>query len=371
MRLLFWLSLFFMLMVYAGYPAWLYFRAKFWPRPVRRADIFPQITIVLAVRNEQKTLAAKLQNLAVLDYPADSLEIIIVSDGSTDHTNQILADWEKPNSRAVILPEHRGKATALNCGVAEAHGEIIVFTDARQIIATAALKQLVGNFADPSVGCVSGELVIAQGSTPVSSEGVGVYWRMEKKIRYWEALGGSTVGATGAFYAARKNLVARLPEDTILDDVYIPLQVLRQGFRVVFEPQAIATDALTPGPRNEFRRKVRTLTGNYQLLQLLPWLVTRSNPVRFEFVCHKLLRLVVPFALMGLFVASLLLKEAPYRIVLALELIFAGLAVVAITRSKLGFVSRLADVSLAFLVLNTAAAVALFYFVSGKKQLWA
>src|SRR4029077_9607339 len=130
---------------------------------------------------------------------------------------------------------------------------IVVFTDARQIIAPDALKELVANFADPSVGCVSGELVIADQLAAVSSQGVGLYWRMEKKIRYWESLSGSTVGATGAFYAVRRSLISPLPEGTILDDVYIPLQVVQQGFRVVFEPRAIATDDLTPGPRQEFR----------------------------------------------------------------------------------------------------------------------
>jgi cellulose synthase/poly-beta-1,6-N-acetylglucosamine synthase-like glycosyltransferase len=337
---------------------------------VRRETIFPCVTIVLAVRNEQNKLPAKLQNLALLDYPAERVEMIVVSDGSTDDTNRILAEWQARNRRAVILSDHRGKDVALDRGVAEALGEIVVFTDARQIIAPDALKNLVANFADRSVGGASGELVIAERSTATSSQGVGLYWRMEKKVRYWESLSGSTVGATGAFYAVRRSLIAALPEGTILDDVYIPLQVVQQGFRVVFEPRAIATDDLTPGPRKEFRRKVRTLTGNYQLLRLSPWLLTRANPVRFEFVCHKLLRLLTPFALVSLFVASLLLMEAPYRVVLAIELIFTGLAAVAMLRPKHVFLSRLADAALAFLVLNTAAAVAFYYFVSRKKQIW-
>lgn len=370
MKFLFWLSLLSMILLYLGYPIWLFFRAKFWPLPVRRESIFPSVSIVLALYNEQHNLPAKLYNLGVLDYPAESVEVIAVSDGSTDDTNGILAAWQSHNRRAVILPDHHGKDVALNRGVEEALGEIVVFTDARQMIAPEALKNLVANFADDSVGCVSGELVIAERLTATSSQGVGLYWRMEKKIRHWEALAGSTVGATGAFYAVRRSLIATLPVGTILDDVYIPLQVARQGFRVVFEPRAIATDDLTPGARREFRRKVRTLTGNYQLLRLSPWVVTRANPVRFEFVCHKLLRLLTPFALVSLFVTSLLLKEAPYRVVLAFELIFAGLAAVAMFRPKQRFLSRLAGAALAFLVLNTAAAVAFFYFVSRKKQIW-
>src|SRR6267378_594220 len=371
MRLLFWLSLALIFVAYAGYPIWLYFRARFWPRPVRRASIFPSVTILLAVHNEEKYLRAKLHNLAALDYPADRAEVIVVSDGSTDETNKILAVWEKANRRTMILTNHCGKATALNYGVTEAKGEIIVFTDARQTIAPDALKNLVANFGDPSVGCVSGELIINPNPSAASAEGVGLYWRLEKKIRYWEGLAGSTVGATGAFYAVRRNLLLPLPQETILDDVYIPFEVVRQGQRVVFEPRALAWDDLKPGPKQEFRRKVRTLIGNYQLLQIAPWILKRSNPIRFQFICHKLLRLLVPIALVGLLLSTFWLRKEIYGLALLLQLIFYGLAALSIFRAKVSMVSRLSDISLTFIVLNTAAAVAFIYFITGRKAVWA
>jgi poly-beta-1,6-N-acetyl-D-glucosamine synthase len=365
MKMLFWLSLSFIFIAYAGYPIWLYFRARFRPRPVQRASLSPSVTILLAVHCEEKTLPGKLHNLAALDYPPDRLEVIVISDGSTDETNKILAAWEASNRRTVILPNNRGKATALNYGAAEAKGEIVVFTDARQTIASGALRNLVANFADPSVGCVSGELIIR------SSQGIGLYWQLEKKIRYWEGLAGSTVGATGALYAVRRNLLLPLPQETILDDVYIPFQVVRQGQRVIFEPTALAWDDLKAGPKREFRRKVRTLLGNYQLLQLAPWVLTRANSLRLQFVCHKLLRLLVPFALVGLFVSTLWLREGIYELALALQVTFYALAALSIFRAKVGIVARLSDISLAFLVLNTAAAVAFIYFVTGRKAVWA
>jgi poly-beta-1,6-N-acetyl-D-glucosamine synthase len=371
MKPLFWLSLALIFVAYAGYPIWLYFRARFWPRPVRRASIFPSVTIVLAVHNEEKYLPLKLHNLASLDYPADHVEMIIVSDGSTDETNKILAAWENSNRRTVILPSHRGKATALNHGVADATGEIIVFTDARQTIACDALKNLVANFGDPSVGCVSGELIIGSDASIASAEGVGVYWWLEKKIRYWEGLAGSTVGATGAFYAARRNLLLPLPRETILDDVYIPFQVVRQGQRVVFEANALAWDDLKPSPKHEFRRKVRTLIGNYQLLQLAPWVLKRPNPLRFQFICHKLLRLLVPFALVGLLISTFCIRKDIYEFALVLQLVFYALAVLRMFSAKVGFVSRLSDIPLTFIVLNTAAFVAFIYFVTGRKAVWA
>jgi biofilm PGA synthesis N-glycosyltransferase PgaC len=371
MRLLFWSSLSLIFVAYAGYPIALYFRARLWPRPVRRAGISPHVSIVLAVRNEEQNLPRKLRDLTALDYPADRLEVIVVSDGSTDATNKILAAWENCNRRTVFLPEHRGKATALNHGVAEARGEIIVFTDARQMIASDALRKLVTNFADPSVGCVSGELIIGEGSTAASAEGVGLYWRVEKNIRHWEGLAGSTVGATGAFYAVRKNLLLPLPQETILDDVYIPFQVVRQGQRVVVERRALAWDDFKPTLKQEFRRKVRTLIGNYQLLQLAPWVLTHSNPLRLQFACHKLLRLLVPFGLVTLLVSAFWIRKGIYELALEFQLFFYALAVLSIFRAKVGVVSRLSAISLAFVVLNTAAAVAFIYFITGRKAAWA
>jgi poly-beta-1,6-N-acetyl-D-glucosamine synthase len=372
MRILFWSSLTLIFLAYAGYPMYLYVRARFWPRRVHRASNSPTVSVVVAIHNEEKYLPAKLRNLAELDYPLDRLEVVVVSDGSLDGTNSILEQWQDSTSRIAIFADRCGKAAAVNRGLAAAQGGIIVFTDARQTLARDALQQLSSNFADSSVGCVSGELMIAQDPTTVSAEGVGLYWRLEKKIRYWEGLIGSTVGATGALYAVRRELLVPLPPETILDDVYIPLHVARQGQRVVFDPEAQAFDPFTPEPKQEFRRKLRTLFGNYQLLQLAPWVLTRPNPLRVQFVCHKLLRLLVPFALIGAMVSAFWLKATSfYEIALVLQLLFYALAALKLFHMKFGVVSRLSDISLAFIVLNTAAAVAFVYFVMGKRAVWA
>ncbi|MGD0907420.1 MAG: glycosyltransferase family 2 protein [Candidatus Acidiferrales bacterium] len=371
MKLVFWLCLSLIFFAYAGYPLCLYLRARFRPRPVRRARIFPKVTIVLAVHNEEKGLPRKLDNLAALEYPADRLEVIVVSDGSTDRTNKILGEWRNCTGRAVILLKHLGKANALNHGIAEAHGEIICFTDARQTIALDGLNNLIANFADPSVGCASGALILGEKHSAPFSDGVGLYWRLEKNIRNWEGIAGSTVGATGAFYAVRKDLLLPLPIGTILDDVYIPLQVARQGRRVVFDPDAVAWDDFTPRPEQEFRRKVRTLAGNYQLLQLAPWVLTSANPLRLQFVCHKLLRLLVPFALVGALVSTFWIRQDMYELALGFQIVLYTLAASTALHAKAGVLSRLSNISLAFILLNTAAAVALFYFLTGRKSLWA
>jgi poly-beta-1,6-N-acetyl-D-glucosamine synthase len=328
------------------------------------------VSIVLAVHNEQRSLPRKLLNLAALDYPADRLEVIVVSDGSTDETNKIVNAWRNSGRRAVILPEHRGKANSLNHGIFEAKGEIICFTDARQEIASGGLKNLVANFADSSVGCASGALILRGDRKTVSSDGVGLYWQLEKNIRNWEGLAGSTVGVTGAFYAVRRNLLLPLPEGSILDDVYIPLQVARQGSRIIFDPNAVAWDDFAPGPKQEFRRKVRTLAGNYQLLLLAPWVLTSANPLRLQFFCHKLLRLIVPFALVGAFLSTFLIRQGVYELALMLQITLYASAMLSGMRAKAGFLSRMSNISLAFVLLNTAAAVAFIYFITGRKAVW-
>jgi cellulose synthase/poly-beta-1,6-N-acetylglucosamine synthase-like glycosyltransferase len=200
---------------------------------------------------------------------------------------------------------------------------------------------------------------------------MGLYWRIEKQIRELEAASGSVVGATGALYAVRRELLTAVPEGTILDDVYIPLQVVKQGKRVVFEPRARAWDSPDLGGGLEFARKVRTLSGNYQLVQLMPWVLSGDNPVLLRFVSHKLLRLLAPFALVAMFFSSLWLKAPLYRIALILQLAFYGLGVVALARLlKRGPVARAADAAATFVLLNTAAVVAFANFISGRKAAW-
>ena len=230
----------------------------------------------MAVRNGENDLARKLQNLQELDYPADLVEIVVVSDGSTDRTNEILGNFASSSLRSILLPEHVGKAEALNRAVEISSGDIVVFMDVRQRVAIDSVRRLVENFADARVGCVSGELVLSDGEES-TQRGVGSYWKIEKSIRQWESASGSTVGATGAIYAVRRSLVPQLPAGLILDDVFIPMEVARRGARVIFEPRALAWDHLPARPKQEFRRKVRTLFGNYQLLRVCPWLLSATE----------------------------------------------------------------------------------------------
>jgi cellulose synthase/poly-beta-1,6-N-acetylglucosamine synthase-like glycosyltransferase len=325
----------------------------------------------MVVRNEAAGLERKLENLMASDYPSDLMEIVVASDGSTDGTNKILSGYSNLNRvRAILNPESRGKAAGINDAVAAAQGEIIVFNDARQKVEPDALRLLVENFADPGVGCASGELMLGDPDSGEAAKGTGLYWRIEKKIREWEAASGSVVGATGALYAVRRNLLAPIPADTILDDVYIPMQVVRQGSRVVFDPRARAWDVPNLGTEREFARKVRTLSGNYQLLQLSPWLLRSENPLRFQFVSHKLLRLLAPFALATALVTSCFLREPFYRVALGLQLAFYGLSLLAMTQLVRGPLARLTDPAFTFVMLNSAAVVAFANFITRRRAVW-
>lgn len=374
---------------YLGYPVWLWLRSRWSPRPVRRnfslsAAAAPAVSALLVVRNEEAVIARKLENLLTLDYPQDKLEVVVVSDGSSDRTPAILADYARDSGllatspgapirvRTLVKTECQGKAVGLNDAIQLATGDVLLFTDARQLLESGALRLLIENFADLEVGAASGALMLGDPVTGETGKGMGVYWRIEKKIRELESASGSVAGATGALYCARRTLLAAspLPPGTILDDVLLPMQIVRQGFRVVFDARARAWDSPDLGEGREFSRKVRTLSGSYQLLQLAPWLLRSENPIRFEFVSHKLSRLAVPFAMLALLIASVFLRQPLYRAALGTQLAFYLLSLAALANLKIGPLARLADPARTFVVLNSAAIVAFINFVTGRKAVW-
>ena len=371
MKWAFWIAAGLIAYTYVGYAGWLRLRALWSSRPVRRGACQPSVSIVMVVRNEAEILPDKLSNLMELDYPADRCEIIVVSDGSTDATEAILSAHRlNPRLKVKIDPMARGKAAGLNDAVELAQGELIVFTDARQKIEARAVRLLAENFADPEVGCASGELMLGDAGGGEESMGPGLYWKIEKRIRELESASGSVVGATGALYAIRRGLLVPVPPGTILDDVYVPMHVVREGARVVFDERARVWDRPHQGTRREFGRKVRTLTGNYQLVQLAPWLVTFENPLWLEFVSHKLLRLLVPFALVVTLGSTFFLAAPVYRLALAVQLVFYMLGLLAMVPLRKGPLNRVTDAAFTFVVLNSAAVVAFANFITGRKPVW-
>ena len=368
MKLLFWLCLALVTYAYVGYAIWLWLQVRMFRCPVLKKPILPDVSIIIAARNEEAYLSAKLENLRLLDYPKDRLQIVIASDGSTDHTASILR-LHVPAICPVILDQSNGKACALNEAVKHATGEILVFQDARQLVDPDAIIELVSCFADSTVGAASGELLLETSAKEPAADALGIYWKIEKVVRKLESESGSVVGVTGAIYAIRRELYTEMPSGTILDDVFVPMHVARSGKRVVFQPSAIARDRLFSEKGKEFSRKVRTLTGNYQLLQLAPWMLSPANPLLFRLISHKLLRLQVPLLLVLMLMSSALLTGSFYRSIFWLQILFYALAAVGMLNPAL---RRFKPVAIAstLVMLNAAASLAFYNFIAGRNSVW-
>jgi poly-beta-1,6-N-acetyl-D-glucosamine synthase len=366
-RVLFWCCVVLFVYTYLGYPAWLWIVSRLRHIPLQVHPHSPSVTALVAVRNEQEALPSRIANLQRLRYASDRLQVVIASDGSTDSTAQILSE-HSAFCTPVILPHAQGKAAALNEAVRYAHGDILVFFDVRQNIDNEAIMELVRPFSDCSVGAVSGSLLIEE-LRGAGHAGLSRYWNLERRIRTLESASGSMVGATGAIYAIRRELYCPMPTGTILDDVFLPMHVALLGKRVVLWPQAIARDTFSAEQGREFSRKVRTLSGNYQLLTIAPWLITPKNPLLFRFVSHKLLRLLSPFLLLLMLLTAGMSEGRFYKLVYGLQLLFyLGIALSVIVPSAKRL--RLLAVPQTFVVLNIAALVAFARFVTGRHSGW-
>lgn len=370
MRTAFWLSLLLLAYTYLGYPVLLGILAR-WrkaaerkraarepaarfrseaagpsglPGPAARIPPVPRcLSVVLVVHNESARMIPRLDNLRQCERPWE-VEILVVGDGCTDDTVEQVRGWARRSAgpaggdgpglrvEAIVEDDRRGKASGLNRGVAAATGEIVVFADARQRFNRYALLRLVEPFADPSVAAVSGNLDIAP-SEQGAGAGIDAYWKLERRIRRLESEWDSVIGCTGAIYALRRDAYAPLPEDTILDDVVIPMRALVAGRRVLFEPEAMAFDPQELAPEREQRRKIRTLAGNYQMLFRHPeWLLPWRNRAWWQLVSHKYLRLAGPLLLAACLLSSAWLagESLFFRICLAGQLVCYAAALVGL-----------------------------------------
>lgn len=369
MKLIFWFSFLFIFYTYIGYPIVLLFWAKMRAKPINKKYIEPQVSIIIAAHNEMNFIGKKLENCLALDYPKDKFEVIVVSDGSDDQTNEIAKKFECKGIRFFSYKDRKGKAFALNLGISKAQGEIIFFTDARQILKKDSLKELLANFNDEAVGVVSGELILLPEGINSASEKIGLYWKIEKWMRKKESQIKAVLGATGSIYACRKHLIEPIPAQTILDDVLIPFKIILSGYRSIFENKAIAFDNASQDIHRELKRKVRTLSGNYQLIALEPNLLNPfKNPVFFQFISHKIARLLVPFAMILLLVSNFFLTSFFYMIFLILQLIFYLLALSA-RRAPDNLVGNMMKSLNLIFMMNYAAFISFFIYILNPQNI--
>ncbi len=350
---------------YAGYPLLAVLLARLAPRPLREDSSWrPRVTACMAVRNEAGRVGAKIEQILGQDYPPELLDLRVLDDGSDDDTWETLQAFAGPRVTLLRSAASRGKAAALGRMAEGAQGEVLLLLDVRQRIEPSALRALLAPLADPRAGAVSGELVFEdeQGSP----QGLGLYWRIEAALRRAEALRDSAVGVSGALYVLRRELFVPLPSGLLLDDLALPLAAARQGRRIGFCPAARVYDRVAP-PEHEFGRKLRTLGGNVELALRWPWvLVPGINRIWFAYVSHKLARLAVPYAGLGLFVASALLP-APWRWVALAPQVAAPLLALAQARGlPLGPLARPGQILATLYGLNLAALLGPWLYLTGR-----
>ena len=348
------------------YPLLLGWRARR-PKTIRKEFILRSVSAVIAVRNGAPWLRQKLESILKLDYPPELLEILVISDGTDEGTDDIARDFKARGVRLLRVPQG-GKPAALTAGIPLTRNELLLLTDVRQEIEPDALRHMVACFGDPAVGVVSGELLIRSGETQAEGN-VGLYWRYESWIRQCLSNIDSMLGATGPFYMIRRELTQPLDPDCLLDDMFLPLGAFFRGYRCVLEPAARAIDYPTT-LETEFRRKVRTLAGNYQIVKYYPGLLGPQNRMWIDFVSYKLGRLALPFALLGAAISAFWL---PFWLAVAAVTMQAGvygLALVDHWIPENSFPKRLTSPARTFVVLVAAALCATAIFVVPPKKLW-
>ena len=364
---LFALSLAFVIYVLAGYPLLLAQYARLFPRPIKKQEWYPRVSVIVPVRNGARWVEHKIRSLLGSDYPPGLLDLLIVSDGSTDNTEELVARCGDPRVSLLTLPPG-GKAMAVSRGLAEVTGEIVVLTDVRQEFDREAIKRLVACFADPKVGVVTGELMIREGNS-LGEQQTGLYWHYEKWIRRNLNRVDAMLGATGSIYAIRRELAMPIPPATLLDDVFLPFAIASKGYRIYFEDQAKAFDMPT-SLQSEFWRKVRTQAGVYQILFNFPGLLWPGNRRFLHFTSHKLGRLLLPFALLLVLCSSFALPKPYNWAAIAAQAAFYGLALLDPALSGRSPLKRLTSVIRAFVVLVSAAACAVVVFFLPAGKLW-
>jgi cellulose synthase/poly-beta-1,6-N-acetylglucosamine synthase-like glycosyltransferase len=369
-EIIFWLSAAALFYTYAGYPLLLAVFSALRSRAVKRGDCEPTVSIIITAYNEERDLAAKLENTLALDYPRDLLEIIVASDCSTDRTDAIAREFVGRGVRLHRQSERLGKTAAQNAAVEQAHGEIILFSDATSLYQLDAVRAIMPSFADPEVGCVAGRLEYVDSSGSRVGQGARSYWSYETFLKRHESRVGSLIGVSGCLYAVRRSAYVPLYHEACSDFI-IATKMVEQGLRAVYEPNAVCTEQTNRQSDKELKMRVRIIAQTFTDLWRHRSLL---NPVRGGFygvqlLSHKVMRYLVPFFLMGLFVSSAVLASGSliFRLMFAAQIACYACPAIAWLLDRVGIRSRLLAFPQYFMLANLASLIGCYKFLRGQR----
>ena len=364
-----------------GYPFAMFIASRIAPRAIRRdLNLTPSMTLLIPAYNEADVIRVKLENSISLNYPSEKLQILVIDDGSNDKTAAIVSEFEDRGVTLIRQPMRSGKMNAVNRGFNEATGEIVVLSDASPSYERDSLHKLISPFADTSVGVVVGTLALWDAKNAVAKS-AGIYWKYEAALRKWESQTGSTVAVHGNMFAVRRSLYRPLRTTTINDEFSIAMEVMRQGYRVVYEPTAISYDMASTNMNDEFKRRARINAGRYQALLSTGYLKGPTLDLTFRLFSHKLLRPLAPLFLISLFFGNLLvvllaeptgsplgLVQGIWKFLLAGQVAFYGVAALGLAAEKQGLHNRILTVPYFFVSSNFAALVGLWRWLRDKQR---
>ncbi len=372
-EIIFWISIALVFYVYAGYPLTVLILGKIFSVPRKQGEFEPKVTVLIAAYNEESVIAATVQNKLEQNYPADKIEVLIISDGSVDRTDEIVRAFNDPRVRLLRQEPRAGKTSALNQAVPQARGDIIVFSDANSIYSPEALRHLVVNFSDSQVGYVTGKMIYANPDGSLIGDGCSGYMKYENVLRAGETCISSVVGVDGGIDAVRKELYVHMNPDQ-LPDFVLPLKVVRQGFRVVYEPLAVLWEPSLKRSSDEYRMRVRVaLRAFWALFDMRQLLSFRQNPLfAWQLWSHKVLRYLCFIFLASALISNILLlnQEAFYQLTFLIQIMGYLSALIMPLIERQGIHSKLVSFAHYFVLLNLASAHAFIKFLLGRKQVF-
>lgn len=343
------------------------------PDYARRTDELKSITMIIPAFNEERVIRDKLENCLWLDYKRDKLEILIASDGSTDRTNEIVREYaaQDPAIRLVAYPERRGKTSVLNDTIPQARGEIVVLSDASSLLSIDSLQMLARHFYDETIGCVGGTYKLIDVGADTHADSEGAYWRYETAIKASQGKLAALLGAHGALYAFLQRTFRPLPPHAINDDYLIPAQIMAQGYKVVYEAEAVGLELSRSDRSGEYKRRVRIMAGNFQQVALLRHLLTpRHRHIAFHFFSHKVLRLIVPFLMVLLLAINIVLAlHSPFYLwLLGGQVLFMLASLLGYLGERWGLRFKLFYIAFYFSLINVTTFGGLYRYLMNKQS---